>query len=425
MTSGNSTEQWACLPIELLSKVFRLITATESKGVRYILRCGRVCKHWLRVSRNPASYCDIDLSFVGPSLKANKALTLLGKLCKNQLPNVRNLSLSGWTTLTDDGLKRVVKHCKQLEMLNLSSCQKSMSKISGGTLVELAEQCVGLQKMNVANLRFNSYAATWTEFFTVRGEMLTSLNFSNNVAFASATFREMTEKCPHLKVLDCSNTSVRRISVVQFQKSCPLLEELYMANICLEIKDKAKDVESCPGFEHLRLASFATQDFNFWITDTALQSFLKNATKLKTLDIRGAEALRHLETVTKSIESLERLYISNVPINMEIAVTICERWAHSLWDLDISKGKNHQPVVVELVAGSNPCSKLLHMDLSHTNMDSKAVVCLLESLASLETLDLCGCRFLKRGFKKKYMGREMIDKLLVDLQKVITEDGDS
>ena len=348
---------------------------------------------------------------------------LLKKLCKNQLPNVRKLSLSGWCKLTDAGLKCVVKHCTQLEMLDISSCQKNISKICGDTLVEIAEQCTELRHLNVANLRFNSYANTWTEFLSIRGHNLTNLNFSCNVAFGSATFRAITENCPQLKVLDCSNTSVRRLSVLKFQNACPLLEELYLANVCIEIIDKTKDLESCPGFENLRLASFATQDFNFWITDSTLRSFLKNSPKLKTLDVRGAEAIRELEVATACVDSLERLYISGVPINEDLVMAIGERWSTSLWDLDISKARQaHHFFLQKLVSESKFCSNLLHLDMSQTHVTDKDVVFILENLSLLESLNLSGCRFMTRGFKRRYSGREEMDKLLANLREVNDDD---
>ena len=415
-----STE-WACLPIELLSRIFCLITATESKGVRYILRCGRVCKHWLGVSRNPASYYDVDLAFVGPDLKENKGQTLLKKLCKNRLQNVRKLSLSGWCKLNDEGLQYVVKHCSQLEMLDISSCQKNMSKIKPNTIIELSEKCTELRDLNVANLRFNSYANTWDQFLGIRGQSLTNLNFSGNVAFSNATFKAITGNCPQLKVLDCSNTALRSLSVFKFQNACPLLEELYLANVCIEVKDRPKDIEKCPGFANLRLASFATQDFNYWVTDPTLCSFLKNSSNLKTLDVRGAESLRELEVATQCVDSLERLYISGVPINTDIVAAISERWSKSLWDLDISKVTLAHLLFEGDALGTELCSNLLHLDVSHTHINSDDVLYVLEKFTSLESLDLSGCRHMVRGFKRRYSGRIELDKLSVDLKKSLSD----
>ena len=369
------------------------------------------------VSRNPASYYDVDLAFVGPDMGEKKGKTLLKKLCKNRFPNVRKLSLSGWCQLNDEGLQCVVKHCSQLEMLDISSCQKSMSKIKPSTIIELAEKCTELHDLNVANLRFNSYANTWDQFLGIRGQSLTNLNFSGNVAFSNAIFKAITDNCPQLKVLDCSNTALRSLSVLKFQNACPLLEELYLANVCIEVKDRPKDLEKCPGFENLRLASFATQDFNYWVTDPTLHSFLKNSPNLKTLDVRGAESLRKFEVATQCVESLERLYISGVPIDTDIVVAISERWSKSLWDLDISKGTHVCLFFQDDALGLELCSNLLHLNVSHTNINSDNVLFVLENFISLESLDLSGCRDMARGFKRRYSGRTELDKLLVDLKK--------
>ncbi|XP_066922521.1 F-box/LRR-repeat protein 20-like isoform X1 [Clytia hemisphaerica] len=322
--NGGTSLEWAELPIEILSMIFRFITATESKGVRYILRCSQVCQHWRNVVNNEASWFDIDLSFVGPSHKERKITRILSKICPIQLVCVRSLSLSGWCELTDEGLDHVSENCTKIEKLDLSSCQKSVAKLTSSSLLNIAENCTELQKLNVSNLRVNSYNQIWSKFLQIRGAGLISMNFSNNIPFSNTCFKLITDNCPLLKILDCSNTGLRSLSLQEFQTKCPLLEELYLANVNIVVRRHNNELKTCPGFDHLSLVSFASQNFNCWVTDEVLNGFLKSAISLKTLDIRGAKSVYELD-MDIAATSLERLYISDVPLNEEITEAICER----------------------------------------------------------------------------------------------------
>jgi len=297
-----TSDQWAKLPVEILSLIFRLITSSDFKGVRSLCRSAQVCRNWHRTAISEVSWRDIDLSFLAPKFDDSSADDVLQKLSENYiLSKVRSISLSGWSGLTDKGLTSLSDGCRKLEKLDISNCQKKVPKVklTSKSVLVIAQQCVKLKHFKASNFRIAAnHNTTMDEFLRIRGQTLLYLDFSNNSAFYSQSFEAIIENCPLLSCLDCSNTSVRSILLKEFQLKCPLLKELYLANLPLKIKKL--DLKECPGFQYLELASFATSSSNSWLTNKLLHAFLKSSSKLKTLDIRGAKKVVKFDTCVVS-----------------------------------------------------------------------------------------------------------------------------
>ena len=123
-TEHPKSDTWADLPVEILSRIFSLITETDEKGARFVARCASVCTWWKDVVMQPSSWAVANLAFVAGYEKSNDQL--LSKLCRTLFASVTEINLSGWTQLTTDGVKSIAHCCPRLESINFSHCQKKL-----------------------------------------------------------------------------------------------------------------------------------------------------------------------------------------------------------------------------------------------------------------------------------------------------------
>jgi len=405
-------DTWASLPAEILSQIFHTLSKTDCKGVQHVIRCSAVCKWWNNVAKQPMSWDYADLAFIGGSSKAND--DLLASLCESMFTNLKELKLTGWKKLTDIGLLNVASNCHKLESLNIAHCQKtSVSKISGNSLIPVAENCV-LKNIDFSNLRIGTnYSKTALKLFEICGENLTHINFSGNLAFGSIILSSILRTCTSLLTLDVSNTAIRGICFDTLQSSLPKLQELYLANLQLEPKP-LKDKTNKNGFTYLTICSLATTNNSRWLTDEIFIKLLQSSTHLKILDIRGqvlSEAAYEIPST-----SLERLYMSRCKVtNKKISDIISRKWSNTLWDLDLSwvepVGIPFDRFMEQLLKPPNCCNKISHLNIVGTAVTDSVVKLIVKVCSKLTYLDLTSCRGVQRGIKRKHEHGESIIKL--------------
>lgn len=409
-----SNDSWSTLPVEILSYIFNMVGSSYNKGVLYVCRCARVCRHWYYTASKPVSWKVVDLAFLAENMKAKKADRTLKRVSKGDvLSESRELIISGWTGLTDKGLRCIAQKCPRLESLNISNCQKGhVSKLTAASLLLLAENC-SLKKINFSSVRVAlNYGKTMMQFFEICGKGLTHINMSANVAFSSAVFNSICNSSPNLQVIDVSSTSLRAISFKDFQQKCPLIQELYFTNLRLEPKDKATGIEICTGFPHLRICSLATLS-DSWLSREILFCLLKSAEDLSVLDIRGWQNISLDERIPSA--KLERLFLSQCSIDIETVSFLCEKWSSCLWEIDLSKTHPVQCDFMEILQymynGPYPCFNLRHLNLSGTAVSDSEVKEILKHFSKLEFLDLTSCRAIQRGLKRDHSGQNVINEL--------------
>ena len=319
---------------------------------------------------------------------------------------MKELSLCGWTDITDEGLIAVSKWCKKLESLNISFCQrKGISKVSEASLVALAKYCP-LKKIFFSNLPVaKKYAKAVNKFLELSGNNLTHINLSENIALGSFAFTSICSYCSNLKSIDLSNTSVRNVCFSSFQESCQLLEELYLSNLRLE--PKPFKYQEARGFPALKTCSFGVQNFSGWLTDDLLLGITKNAENLTLLDIRGNLQIT-LKGFCLCTTKLEKLFISGCRINVDISQLISQKWSNTLLYVDLSKIKLLQGSMDEILTVCViRCSKLTHLDLTGTSVSDILVRHILKSLPGLSFLNLTSCYSLSRGIKRPHSNEEL------------------
>ena len=412
-TEHPKSDAWADLPVEILSRIFSLVTETDEKGARYVARCASVCTWWKEVAMQPSSWTVANLAFVAGYEKANDKL--LSKLCRTLFASVTEINLSGWTQLTTDGVKSIAHCCPRLESINFSHCQKkTVSKISAESLLLLAEGCPKLKSISLSNIRLSGdYRKLVTHFIEICGHKLTHLNFSQNFVYCGSWLLTcIIKSCPQLLTLDLSNTNVRNISFDALQSSCPKLQELFLTNVQLE-PAPVVNIESS-GFKNLETVSFGTVR-NYWCTESLFKYIIHASSKLRLLDIRGHTNLT--ESAFRAIPSnnVERLYMAHCRVTHNMLHQVCSKWRNTLTYIDFSRtepyGVPFDVLIETLACGPDACSKLRFFDLSGTSVSDSGVKHLLVGCINLESLNLTSCRGISRGIKRNHNTVKEIRKL--------------
>ena len=413
ITEHPKSDTWADLPVEILSRIFSLITEADEKGARYVTRCASVCTWWKEVAMQPSSWTFANLAFAAGYEKSNDKL--LSKLCRTLFASVKEINLSGWTQLTTDGVKSIAHGCPRLESINLSHCQKkTVSKISAESLLLLAEKCPNLKSISLSSIRLSGdYRKLVTQFIEMCGNNLTHINFSQNIVYCGSWLLTcIIKSCPQLLTLDLSNTSVRNISFDALQSSCPKLQELFLTNVQLEPAPVA-NMESS-GFKNLETVSFGTVR-GYWCTESLFKYIIHASPKLRLLDIRGHTNLTESAFAAIPSNSVERLYMARCRITHNMLHQICSKWRNTLTFIDFSRTESYGvpfDVLIETLAcGPDACSKLQIVDLSGTSVSDSGVKRLLIGCIDLEHLDLTSCRGVSRGIKRSHKEMKEIRKL--------------
>lgn len=393
-----------------------------------------MCQNWASIAGQSISWQGTaDLAFIGAKKIANDAL--LEKLATTKISEITGLDLHGWVHVTSHGISAIAENCPRLEYLNISNCQRNISKITGDNIVELAENTC-LKRVDFSNLRVcTGYSMSIVQFIKIRGEHLVHLNLSENVSLGSAVATSICENCPNLKVLNLSNTSVRSICFVALQRTCNKLEELYLANLSLEMKsfssngdnnrDNEKE-EAALGFPKLKILSVAKSNPISWFTDKLILTILRTSHVLHTLDIRGNRTITD-EGLNILSDVVERLFISRANISLKTIELICHKWKDVLWDLDMSwadaYGTQFDVLISHLVANdAEPCCKLRNLNLAGTAITDSGVETILMNCTMLKSLDLTSCRGISRGNKRFHDSAEAIE-ILREFYKQISSDG--
>lgn len=128
--------------------------------------------------------------------------------------------------------------------------------------------------------------------------------------------------CPNLQVLDLSNvrTATRDtvcINIEQLQQGCPKLRVLRLTNSLIRLSAiPLKDQAASLGFPHLEELSIAVDPKSYISLDNAsMERILKNAHKLRLLDVRGCTSITNSSLVRVPAWDLEHLFLSGIKMS--------------------------------------------------------------------------------------------------------------
>lgn len=412
------------MPDEILVKIFGLVVSSQGT-LPSVIRLGKVCKLWQRVSCSPELWRNLDLA--QHTYEKHKIDQRLLWLLENRLsmchtlnvghwkvsnipwvvsaivecaPELVELGLAGWTGLTADQLYDLILGLPQLRRLDLSHTS------------EMGGSGACLSASNMARIVENF------------GERITHLTMGNNMFSAlQQILTSIAAHCPNLEVLDISGARATShpavVPLEALQKGCPKMRVFRAANAQLVLSNltHSQETESngWPCLEELSIAAEASSERvgvgEYRLGDEALARLVRGATRLRLLDLRGLQRLTHSGLVRVPAWELQHLFLgcSNVSRQNNSGLElICEKWSDSLIELDLSWANSSRALDPAIQALADTFhSKLRILNLCGSSVSLEPVKKVLLRCTQLESLNLSSCRALPRGMKRLYTGKEL------------------
>ncbi|CAG9575751.1 unnamed protein product [Danaus chrysippus] len=434
---------WAhSMPEEILVKIFEYVV--QQGSLPGIVRLSRVCKLWHTVSCRPELWKNVDLAqYTVEKCKTDYKLVWLlenrlslchslniaqWKVCNvswvlacvvDYCPGLVELSVAGWSRITPDQLFDLLQGLPQLQRLDLS-----LTSETGGSSTCLS-------------------AASMARIASNFGDRLTHLTLANNKFSAlPQILSSVAAHCPNLEVLDISGALATShpapIPLEALQKGCPKMRVFRAANAQLVLASATTSQQMEAGgwtlLEEVSVACSAAEERTavgeYRLGDEALGRLVRAATRLRLLDLRGLQRLTDSGLVRVPAWDLQHLFLGGCNVLRQTNAClelICEKWSHSLLELDLSWASAAKVLHDAVCALADaPSSKLRILNLCGSSVSFEAVKKVLLKCPHLESLNLSSCRALPRGMKRLYTGKELQDlKDSLDPEKVKTKENKS
>jgi len=414
------------IPDLVLLKIFRYVV--ESAGaVPFLCRASQVCRLWYQCASNASLWKTVDLSYGG--ITGNDATMQL--LCRTRFSKLTDINLSGWNSLTCNGLKLLVDTCPQLKSINLSRC-----RVNAMGVLYMVNKCSSLAEINlmaygcedVVNVKMI------VEIVTKCAGNLRSLNLSRNYRGGnpadsySAVIKELATCCPNLECLDLSNTSYLlpplTFDLEQFQRGCQKLRILRLTNAFISTGHvSVGERNESPGFPQLQELSLGISSLisgvsvSFSGCNGVLGRLMKSSRKLRLLDLRGWSQLTCADFQSMPATDLAVLYISKDAEDGTLE-TVASKWQHSLVELHVS-GLDESEASLDLAMKS--LARLEVLDLEGTHISLGSVQSVLQGCPLLRSLNMSSCHRLPGDIQREYMN-EALDHLRENIDSVAATD---
>ncbi|XP_039765497.1 uncharacterized protein LOC120637648 [Pararge aegeria] len=417
---------WAhSMPEEILVKIFENVVSNGTLPA--VIRLGRVCKLWHSVSCRPELWKNVDLAqYTVDKCKTDYKLVWLlenrlsqcqilniaqWKVCNvswvlacvvDYCPGLVELSVAGWSRITPEQLFDVVQGLPKLQRLDLSLTSEtggSSTCLSAASMARVASNC---------------------------GTRLTHLTLANNKFSAlPQILSSVASHCPNLEVLDISGAQATShpapIPLEALQKGCPKIRVFSAANAQLVLASATKTQQMEAGgwtqLEEVSIAGSVAEERaavgDYRLGDEALARLVRGATRLSLLDLRGLQRITDSGLVRVPAWDLQHLFLGGCNVLRQTNAClelICEKWSHSLIELDLSWASNAKVLHAAVCAlAESPNSKLRVLNLCGSSVSYEAVKKVLLKCPRIESLNLSSCRALPRGMKRLYLGKELQD----------------
>ncbi|KAG6453627.1 hypothetical protein O3G_MSEX008259 [Manduca sexta] len=424
--TGPQSPWAATIPKEILEQIFEYVVASQGT-LPAVIRLGRVCKLWHSVSCRPELWKNVDLAqYTSEKCKTDYKLVWLlenrlslcqvlniaqWKVCNvswvlacvaDYCPGLVELSVAGWSRITPDQLFDLIKGLPKLQRLDLS-----LTSETGGS-----STCLSATSM-----------ARIAENF---GDRLTHLTLANNKFTAlPQILTSVAAHCQNLEVLDISGALATShpaaVPLEAMQKGCPKMRVFRAANSQLVLASattsQQMETSGWSMLEELSVAGEAATERvgvgEYRLGDEALARLVRGATRLRLLDLRGLQRLTDSGLVRVPAWDLQHLFLGGCNVTRQSNAClelICEKWSHSLIELDLSWASAARVLddAVSALADS-PNSKLRILNLCGSSVSLEPVKKVLLKCPHVESINLSSCRALPRGMKRLYTGKELED----------------
>ncbi|XP_059049544.1 uncharacterized protein LOC131844620 [Achroia grisella] len=434
---------WAhTIPEEILEKIFNYVVSSQGT-LPTVIRLGRVCKKWHSVSCKPQLWKNVDLAqYTSEKCKTDYKLVWL---LENRLSLCQSLNIAQWKVCNVSWvLACVADYCPELVELSVAG----WSRITPEQLYELIQGLPKLQRLDLSLTSETSSSTCLTAASMARiaenfGSRLTHLNLANNKFTAlSQILSSVASHCLNLEVLDISGTLATShpasVPLEALQKGCPKLRVFRAANSQLVLASATTSQQMEAGgwsqLEELSIAGSASTERvgvgEYRFGDEALGRLVRGATRLRLLDLRGLQRLSDSALVRVPAWDLQHLFLGGCNVtrqNNACLELICEKWSHSLIELDLSWASATQVLDAAVSAlADSPDSKLRTLNLCGSSVSWDAVKKVLLRCRLVESINLSSCRALPRGMKRLFTGKELQDlKDSLDPEKAKTKDNNA
>ncbi|KAK2141372.1 hypothetical protein LSH36_1113g00011 [Paralvinella palmiformis] len=421
---------WNLLPWQILHHVF-LLLIRENGALPSLCRMSKVCKHWYEVACHPSLWSKMDFSYGWIKLNDDR----LKWLCENRLTQLREVNFGTLKMMTNSSVEIVATSCPNLEHIGLSYC----TKINSDGMKILVEKCPKLVGFDLSYMSVDALSNVALKHLIEKGWSPSEASQSiwqcaeRLPASVQHTDCSYHTKCSDLEVLQMNKVGFSHttltINIESFQAGCPKLRVLELSLTSYRAPSVSAKIQAqSPGFpdlEEVCLAIDTSACTTVGLDDDFLHRLLKASTKLKLFDLRGSSSIKCHTIQCLPATDLQQLYLSLSSVAKYTGIEIImAKWQHSLRDLDLSwnlyPGMSLDCAMHKL--SDDPAKSALEvLNLSGTSITSDRVKSLLEGCPKLRTLNLCSCRGLPRGMKRKYT-QDDLDQLRYDIDSIVREE---
>ncbi|XP_016419127.1 F-box/LRR-repeat protein 6 [Sinocyclocheilus rhinocerous] len=424
--NADSFDRWGqSLPIEVLVKIFQFAVLQDG-AVPFLCRVGRVCRLWNGAASSPilwrsvsVGYCWIEpgkSQLPGTEQKIRNTIDWLGE---NRLSRLREFSLCHWKKHVDYVIQKVSQSCTNLHSLKLSYC----TGMTETAFQNLGAQCRSLENINLQHSEFNVDGLV--SFLEAYGNQIKKIYFTHSTKSDKLLSALSKGCCPELMLLEI-NTKLDGgycqlpICIQALQIGCPKLQTFRLMNVTPVPKKIRNTPSSTSGFPMLEELCIATSSHSF-MTDGDLNNVLHGSPHLRVLDLRGGSRITATGLYALPCERLECLYWglyfnSNTMVASKKGIhMLAHKWSSTLRELDLANqpfSEEDMEIAMGHLAHGAGVDLFRSLNLSGTKITSSALRLLISQSPTLKYLNLSSCRYLPRGLKRVYHGREDIQLLL-------------
>ncbi|XP_053601268.1 uncharacterized protein Fbl6 isoform X2 [Plodia interpunctella] len=431
---------WAQMPEEILTKIFAYVVSSQGT-LPTVIRMGKVCKKWHSVSCRPQLWKNVDLTqHIKEKCKTDFKLVWL---LENRLTQCHSLNIAQWEVSNISWvLACIADYCPGLVELSVAG----WSRITPEQLFSLLQGLPELQRLDLSLTSETGGSSTCLSAASMAricenfGSRLTHLTLANNKFTAlPQILSSVAAYCVNLEVLDISGAQAishpASVPLEALQKGCPKMRVFRAANSQLVLANattaQQMETNGWTQLEELSIAGDAATERScvgeYKLGDEALERMVRGATRLRLLDLRGLQRLTDSGLVRVPAWDLQHLFLGGCNVTRQSSAClelICEKWSHSLLELDLSWASAAR-VLDDAVAALADChcSKLRILNLCGSSVSLEPVKKVLLKCPHLESINLSSCRALPRGMKRLYTGKELQDlKDSLDPEKAKTKE---
>uniref|UniRef100_A0A673LWV6 F-box/LRR-repeat protein 6-like n=1 Tax=Sinocyclocheilus rhinocerous TaxID=307959 RepID=A0A673LWV6_9TELE len=336
-----------------------------------------------------------------------------------RLSRLREFSLCHWKKHVDYVIQKVSQSCTNLHSLKLSYC----TGMTETAFQNLGAQCRSLENINLQHSEFNVDGLV--SFLEAYGNQIKKIYFTHSTKSDKLLSALSKGCCPELMLLEI-NTKLDGgycqlpICIQALQIGCPKLQTFRLMNVTPVPKKIRNTPSSTSGFPMLEELCIATSSHSF-MTDGDLNNVLHGSPHLRVLDLRGGSRITATGLYALPCERLECLYWglyfnSNTMVASKKGIhMLAHKWSSTLRELDLANqpfSEEDMEIAMGHLAHGAGVDLFRSLNLSGTKITSSALRLLISQSPTLKYLNLSSCRYLPRGLKRVYHGREDIQLLL-------------